>query len=345
MTLLDAPRAQARPKPGDWPAPKSTPALDGDALADWRTVTAAVRAFAARHGLPKAEMARRADIPGSTFSEWVDGVYRGNVEEVSAKVRRCLDAAEATSGVAAALPPETGFVETPTARRIADVMIYAQAAPDMAVVTCAAGLGKTSTARWFAATRPHVHLITMRPSAKTVHGVVQELVAALRIEERSPSKLDRAIGEALARSSSRRPLLIVDEGQNLSDAAVNQLRYFHDEFGAALVLLGNDELSGRWQRGSSSSPQIFRRIGKRLRVDQAQPGDVDAILDAYAVADPRTRALAHVVAKKPGALGELVKALRMALFFASGEGAPLTPDHLRAAYAERHADDALGRVA
>lgn len=272
----DLPQTEAR---AGWPAPRGEPALGREALAAWRETAAALRARAEAEGLSMGEVARASGVPQGTLNPWYHGAYTGNYEAVTARLRRYLAAAAESAAVAAALPEAPGFVETPTARELFEALVYAQSLPEIAVVTLAAGCGKTTVARHFAATRPHVTLVTMRPSTAGRGAMLAEIAAALDVTERNPVRLDRAIGARLARSS-RNTLLIVDEAQHLTDEAVNQLRFFHDEVGCGLALLGNEAVWRRWaarpERDRDGLAQIQSRIGYRILRRGPQAGDAEA---------------------------------------------------------------------
>lgn len=335
---------EVAPATGAWPAPRGEPALDAAALAAWRAATAALRAQAEAQGLSMGEAARAAGIPQGTLNPWYHGTYPGSYEAVTARVRRYLSAAAESAAVAASLPEVPEFVETPTARALTEALVYAQALPEIAVATLGAGCGKTTTARHFAATRPHVTLVTMRPSTAGRGALLAELAAALDVAERNPVRLDRAIGARLRRAQ-RNTLLIVDEAQHLTDEAVNQLRFLHDEFGCGLALLGNEAVWRRWaarpERDRDGLAQVQSRIGYRILRRGPAPGDAEAICDAWGIAEGEARRAALALARLPGALRTLVKTLQIAALDAAGRGRAITAEAIRAAHARRAADGVL----
>lgn len=339
----DLPQTEAR---AGWPAPRGEPALGREALAAWRETAAALRARAEAEGLSMGEVARASGVPQGTLNPWYHGAYTGNYEAVTARLRRYLAAAAESAAVAAALPEAPGFVETPTARELIEALVYAQSLPEIAVVTLAAGCGKTTVARHFAATRPHVTLVTMRPSTAGRGAMLAEIAAALDVTERNPVRLDRAIGARLARSS-RNTLLIVDEAQHLTDEAVNQLRFFHDEVGCGLALLGNEAVWRRWaarpERDRDGLAQIQSRIGYRILRRGPQAGDAEAICDAWGIEGAEVRRAALALARLPGALRTLVKTLQLAALDAAGRGGAITAEGLRAAHARRAAMEDLAQ--
>jgi hypothetical protein len=324
-----------------WAPPRHRPEnLGPDELAEWHRLTAAVAATAARYGWSKSEVSRRSGVPAGTTSQWYDGNYAGRIANVSARFASWIESIEEMHAMAARVPSAPGFVATPTAAELLNALLYAQTMAEFVVVTFGAGMGKTMTATHYRDSRPHVHLVTMRPATASSHGMLQELAQALEVVERNPAKLDRAIGEKLRRNG-RNTLLIVDEAQHLVDAAVNQLRYFLDVYGVGIALLGNEELYGRFGGGKATPAyaQIHSRIGKPLRRLQPQPGDIEAMVGAWEIEDADVARLVEAIARKPGALRQVNKTLQLAGIYAAGEGAKLAPRHVKAAWENRGGED------
>lgn len=326
----------------EWAPPRSEPtAASVPILARWRALTADVRLVAERDSLSKSEVARRADVPIGTFSPWYDGTYPGSIHRINERVEKWLRSLEDRRTVKA-VQSGPGFVETRTARAVIEALVYAQAAPEMVVITLGAGMGKTMTAQYFASTRAHVVVVTMRPTTAGVRQMLSELAIALNVYERAPSRMDRAIGERLRRNG-RQTLLIIDEAQNLVDSAVNQLRYFLDEYQCGIALLGNEELYGRFggDQPSAAYAQLHRRIGMRLRRLHPLQADIDAVVAAWDLQDPDAAKLARAIGRKPGALSQVSKTLTLAGMIAAGEQKELSAEHVRQAWINRGGEDLL----
>lgn len=326
-----------------WEAPPAAPAIGAEALREWRETIERLRALALASGMSLSDVSRKSGVPVPTLSSWYSATYNGNYANITQRVQRWIASHDEARQALQGLPAEPGFVETPTSRRLIEALIYAQTFPEFSVVTMGAGMGKTCAARHYAATRPHAYLVTMRPSTAGRHAMLQELAMSLGVSEANPARLDRAIGTKLLRNG-RHTLLILDEAQNLVDDAVNQLRYFNDEFGCGIALLGNEAVYRRWgSLGGSSDKdglaQVQSRIGLRILQRQVVPGDVEAILDAWNVADADVRRLAHAIARRPGALRGLGKCLKLASMMAMGGGETMTAVHLRQAWAGRGGEE------
>jgi len=158
MTETMAETPQARPaaeEPGLWAPPRGEPRIGAADLAAWRAAVADLRALAGQESLSKSEVARRSAVPIGTLSPWYDGGYTGRYDAVTERVRRFLAAHAEARSARLVLPAAPDFVETPTARRLTEALVYAQTMPEIAVATLGAGCGKTSTARAYVAARPN----------------------------------------------------------------------------------------------------------------------------------------------------------------------------------------------
>lgn len=221
------------------------------------------------------------------------------------------------------LPTAPAWFSTPTAKRIEAGLMYAQTAGDIAVIHGGAGLGKTSTARWYASTRPNVWIAVMTPATCSLAPCLERVLEACGV--RGQGGRAARLEEALRmRVNGVRGLLIVDEAQHLSLRALETLRALHDATGAGLALMGNAVVYARLTGGRRAAEfaQLFSRVGKRVRLTQVEDGDVDALLEAWGAKLSRPenfRKEALAIARKPGGLRVLTKTLRLAALIAGGE--------------------------
>mgnify|MGYP000544120734 CR=1 FL=1 len=294
-----------------------------------------VRALQEREGLSLADIAKAAGIPYGTFTPFMTGKYAGNNEALAGRVKRWLDSRISQRRHQSALPKAPGFIATPTAVLFMTSLEHAQAAPDIAVISGGAGVGKTSAICEYRRTAPNVWVITARPSLCTVQPVLEELLAVLAITERAPSRRTASI---IRRVEGTGGLIVVDEAQHLRTEALEELRSIHDASGVGIALVGNESVYSKLD-GNGRSPefaQLFRRIGLRTRRKQAATQDIAALADAWGVAGAAERRLLHTIAKKPGALGGLTKVMRLAHMLALGEadGEPplVTEGHIARAW-------------
>ena len=303
-----------------------------DAISDPRELVRALMEGDKR--LTQAKIAAESGISSTTLSQWLNGVYGGDNAAIEAKLKRWAETTQAARAQAAAMPAAPGFVETATSARVVAALRYAQVAGDMAVVYGGAGLGKTEGIKRYAVLAPNVWHATMTRASANVVTALDVIVEALGLHVAGgANKLHTAICKRVTNTGG---LLVVDEAQHLSEAALDQIRAIHDATGVGIALVGNEQVYARMTGGNRAAylDRLFSRIGKKVRLVRATQDDVSALLDGWNIRDAKTRALLGDIAGKPGALRGMTKVLRLASMYASAEKRALEFDDVRAAWKE-----------
>lgn len=272
------------------------------------------------------------DVAHQTLSLFASGKYQGRNEPIAAKVLAYRDRLAVQAEIAIDAPMVPDWYDTPSASRLTNMFRWAQSGK-MVLIVSTPGIGKTKTARRFAERDPSVWLATMSPSTAGVATMAIEVAAAIGLGEikGSPQQLSRQIK---GRVANRRGLLIVDEAQELTDKALNELRGWHDATGVGIALLGNEKVVGQLDSRKSALAQISSRISLPVIQRDPLPGDLDALFAAWGITDERQRAFLTRIGHLPGALREVTMTIEVALI-----GAPdgrLSLDHLRDAARQRN---------
>jgi len=287
-------------------------------------------------GWSKAEVSRRAGVPDGTFNQWLSGKYTGRFDNTNTKIANWLAAIHETDELAGQMPTSPAFIKLDISDKINNALVAAQMMPTMVMVTCEAGMTKTSTAKRYLNTHPHTFLATMTPHSKTAHSCLLAVADAVGIQQPNPHRVATQIGQKLRRNNSN-SLLIIDEAQDLSDEAINQLRNFVDVYGCGVALLGNTEVYDRFGKWSSQKihAQLRRRIFMRMRETKMSTKDLEKFIKAWGITDKGQTTFLTGIGLKPGALGQIDMTVKLAKLLAAGEGIELTEDHLRKAWANR----------
>ncbi|SDR08060.1 AAA family ATPase [Pseudovibrio sp. Tun.PSC04-5.I4] len=306
----------------------------------WLDARVAAKKYAEKKGLSKAAFAREVDLAAATFSEWFSGKYRGDYTKTTDAISQWLDNQRSFEQTEMRVPEDLGYVETPTSEKVMHALQFAQAMPEMVVITLGAGMGKTMTARKYQEMHAHTYLVTMRPTTSTPTAMVREIGMVMGINERNLLLLRHAIGLRVQRNG-RKPLLIIDEAQNLSDNAVNELRDFLDRYECGIALIGNEELYTRFggAQPKAAYAQINARVGTRVRQVRPTAQDIDIIVDAWNVEDEDARKLLRAIGRKPGALRQVSKTVRLAHMLAFGNGGVVDAKAVRAAWSNRGGEE------
>lgn len=327
-----------------WERPVRAPEVGGNkSQADvdlWRQLTDRIMSVGKTYGWTKAEVARRIDMPDGTFSQYYSGKYDGRLDTMNEKVAQWLDALQETAGIAATIPKSPPYMALRGSIDVIETLTWAQLAPDLVMITLGAGMGKTETCRQFTRTRPHVYHATVSENTKTVHGMLVELADELDVREHNPARLARAIGNKLRRTGGG-TLLIVDEGQHLDDAALNQLRHFVDVYECGVAVVGNSEVYSRFtkHRSDRSYAQVKSRIGKRLHRVAPYEEDLATYIACWGVTDPACVRFLTGIGMKGGAFRQIDKTMRMATMAAIGDGCTVELKHIQSAWKMRDVED------
>lgn len=292
----------------------------------------------AQNNWAKAEIARRSGVGHGTFSQWHTGNYKGRYDNVNAAIATWLGNLEQVSEVAASVPVAPSFLPLHFSQSVERMLSIAQIMPTMVMVTAEAGIGKTTAARQYVASHAGSFIVTISPQTGKVNNMLVEIAAKIGVDERSPTRLVRAIAHRLRRQGDG-TLLVVDEAQRLSDDAIDQLRYFVDDEDCrcGIALIGNTATYarfGQWAKGDKYS-QLHRRIFKRMRVERPTADDLAAFIEAWGIIDPKHIEFLTGVGMKPGALGQVDMTIKLARMVAQGAGRELTLADLKAAWSNR----------
>ncbi|MCX7283652.1 MAG: AAA family ATPase [Novosphingobium sp.] len=285
-------------------------------------------------GLSWPQIARLTDVASSTLSAFAAGKYAGNNGAVATKVLAYRDRRAAQAEIAADLPKVPKWIETPTAQRLTSLLQWAQSGEFVLIVTTP-GIGKTKTAERFEENDPNVWLATMSPSTAGVATMAIEVGAAVGLGEikGSPQQLSRQIK---ARVKGKNGLIIVDEAQELTDKALNELRSWHDQTGVGIALMGNETVVGQIDGSDSALAQIASRFSIRHVQVKPMAGDMDALLDAWGVIEAEQREFLSEIGALPGALREVTHTIKIASISAFGSGQRLSLSHLKDAARQRN---------
>ncbi len=297
-----------------------------------------VRAIMEREGMSQADVSKVSGVKYGTFTAWLSGTYAGRNENVAAEVQIWLEARKEQQNTLTKIPQAPGFQATTTARHILDVLSFAQASPDFVLVVGGAGIGKTTSLKRYQETNPNVWMITMSPTSSSPHALLMELCEEMRLSERQPMKLMRAIGRKVAGSNG---LIIVDEAQHLTSKAIDQLRSIFDLGGVGVALAGNETVYSRLEGEGRKAgfAQMYSRIGMRITRPKPHAQDICALIKAWGIENKEQADLLKVIARKPGALRGMTKALKLASMLAAGDGAPLGVKHIKQAWSQLSSQD------
>ena len=299
------------------------------------TLRAEVKRLQEKEKVPYTVQAKEAGIAYGSLTNWVNGTYEGNTQRINGQVSRWLASRSEQAQAVARVRVAPSFVETPTALNIIAHVTYAHAAADITMVVGVPGVGKTKTLEEYSRKHPNVFMITVRESMKSTGAVLDELAFATGITERQSNRLNRAIGISL---KDRKALIIVDEAQNATVEALDELRTFCDLWNCGVVLAGDTRLFtkivGKGRDGALA--QLSSRIWAPIKLPRPRPDDVAAIASAWGILDPKIMKLVQKIGTREGGLRELTKVLKLASLDVANHGdGTLTEAAIASAYRQK----------
>ncbi len=288
-------------------------------------------------GLSLQRIAVETSVKRFDLQAWLDGRCQedGVQTRVSDWLRQRDDSASEWK--------EPTWVETPTSQKIRGALAYAQSTPTIALVYGGAGVSKTTTAKRYVEEegkqkkehyfiRPQTFYVSAAQWVRTPVAILHQIAEAIGTSTEHAYRKN-ALANAILRAFKPGDLLIVDEAQNLEPAALDGIRYFHDEGGIGIAYMGNEEvytrINGRTRIAAFA--QLSSRVGRNVHIELPSPEDVDAILEAWGIGGRKELELAHNVALRPGGLRGLAQVLRQARALSAGLGKPVDSKIMKAA--------------
>lgn len=286
-------------------------------------------------GASWTDLAKRIGRSAGTLSQFGSAKgYGGDEQQVAEQVFRYRQLLAEQASIAVEAPVVPGYFETETSRQLSRLLSWGQRGR-IVVAAMGAGLGKTTTARHFAACYSNVFVATMTPATSGVNTMQIEVLEALGEANAAgtPQKLSRRIRERVRDGSA---LIILDEAQHLGEKAIEEARSWHDSTGVGLALFGNIGVMQRIEGGSRKAAfaQLYSRIGMRLVRPLALQADADALAEAWGVHGAAEIAQVRRVCALPGGLRGATHMLELGSMIAASERAPLAIDHLQDAWAQ-----------
>lgn len=288
-------------------------------------------------GLTWKDLAKRTGVALGTLSQFGgDRGYSGNEAPVAEAVARYRQLLATQSVMDIKAPDVPGFFETQTAEELMTLFNWCQRG-EMGYAALASGLGKSTSAYEFKTRYPNVTIATMSPSCASLHSMLVTILEEMGEENASgtPKKMSLMIRERFARQ--RNPLLIIDEAQEMTVKAIEEVRSWHDVLEKrglplGVVFLGDKRLAQLIQNGSGKNdlPQLRRRMMPLVRL-QPYSADVSALAAAWDIVAENLVTELHRIAVMPGGIGLATKCLKLASIHAAARKMMLGVDHLQLA--------------
>jgi DNA transposition AAA+ family ATPase len=287
-------------------------------------------------GLTQRQISRESGVNQSQINQWLQSKYAGDNAELEEKIKRWLVAQPRRDAAKGLRGPE--WFSTPSAEQIIDALGVGQVVGDIVCIYGGPGVGKSVTLRHYQQNSPAVWIATMCPSMSGVIPALEEIAEAVGIREvpQGARRISRAIRKKIEGTQG---LLIIDEAQHLSCAALEELRAIHDASRVGLALVGNETVYARLTGGTRANnfAQLFSRVGARLYLSKPSREDVEQFADAWRITGIDEIDFLEQIAKKPGALRGCDRVMKLASI--SQNTTAISVKHLRQAWSNLGAQE------
>lgn len=201
----------------------------------------------------RAWLSRKTRIPSGTISQVLSVKY---VASPSKQLSAMMSAIQVESERAD--EGTSGYLEGSVHRLMQVVCDRTRLHQNFGCVTGFVGVGKTRFCKEYRSKHPQTILVESSPNM-TPGVLLCELLAQLSVP--APVGLDRKFREAVAALRGTNFLIIIDEAENCSAAALEYLRRIRDMAQVGIVLVGTEKLTSLIKPQHGQFDQIRSRVG------------------------------------------------------------------------------------
>jgi DNA transposition AAA+ family ATPase len=221
-------------------------------------IVANLLALRTQQGLTNTQLAKWLGIDGATAT-FLSKYLNDNLDREVPNFE--LLAADILKGINARLAYTSEVFQTSVTRRMANCFNLIRSTGDIALITAAAGNGKSSGIAWYQTISPSTVAITL--NATTTSGAQVESALFNAVENRTWSGRTKRFDFLVEHFKKASRLLIVDNAQRLDSTGRQWLFDFCDEANMPTALIGNPEVLDKIRRND----QQFSRIGIRAQYE------------------------------------------------------------------------------
>lgn len=214
-------------------------------------------------GKSQRQISKETDLSTAVISQFLKGSYNGNNEEVDRTIKKYLELIERRKFNIECVRYYDNLQNTKITNF---VCTYAHQHNDIALVCGDAGAGKTTALEHYRDNNIGVVMVTANSCTASSIAVLK--LISQKIGKSMNGRKDILMTELVDYFKDTNRLIIVDEADHLTMAAVQALRNLNDEAHIGIVLSGNDKIYNQMVSGAKCSElqQLRSRILVRRRV-------------------------------------------------------------------------------
>lgn len=219
--------------------------------------------FIQNTGKTQKEIAKETGLSASVISQFLNGTYAGDNEEIANTIVKYLRIANDRLNVQKTTQFYKQLYNT---QKVLFACNHAHIDNDIVLVCGEAGAGKTTALNYYTENNAGVIMVTCNACTVSATAVLKLIAKKIGIE--GINRREPLMNKLLDRFKGTHRLIILDEADHLSLDALQAVRNLNDSAGVGIVFSGNDKIYRQMyggQRGYEFD-QIRTRIVVRQRV-------------------------------------------------------------------------------
>lgn len=227
-------------------------------------------------GTTQAAIGRAIGYSGSTISQYLDGIYKGDVSAVEKAVAEYIALEQERKSAPKIRIP---YVQITAAKKVYDFSRSAHRDGEICVIAGDPGLGKTEALRHYRDKYPKKVAYVMAYKGLNVRTLVGKIHMAFFGGDGSGNKTDM-IEELCDKLRDANRCILVDQAEYLNLTSLETLRHVHDMTECGLVLAGTNKLQENLRGRNKNLAMLYSRVRRAVRLDKLTPEDVEKIVHA-----------------------------------------------------------------
>lgn len=214
-------------------------------------------------GKSQQQIAKETTLSTSVISQFLKGTYKGNNDEIAATIQKYLTMAR----LRMVETDHTCFYkDMHNTQKVLFACYHAHRYGDMALVYGDAGAGKTRALNHYAEEHPGVVMVTANSCTSSAFSVLQ--LIGRKTGKTLAGKKEILMASLVDYFKNTGRLIIIDESDHLTMAALQAVRNLNDQAGIGIILAGNSRIYTQMLQGAKCSDleQLRTRIVLRRRV-------------------------------------------------------------------------------
>ena len=213
-------------------------------------------------------------ISTATLSQWLGGIYPGNVAKIDDAVRSFLGLERERSQ---ASKKTIDFVMTSIAMTVFEISRICHVDGDIGVCYGDSGLGKTVAIKEYARRNNDVILIEadLGFMSKVLFSEIHK-----RLGMDGKGSIHDMFEEVIARLKGSGRLIIIDEAEHLPYKALELLRRVYDKAGVGILLIGMPRLLFNLRGQKGDFIQLYSRVGIAKKLERLKDQDAQDIVSS-----------------------------------------------------------------